>query len=250
MLVFLDTTDCLTAEAVLNVQKKAFVREAEIIGKEQTLQLKETTGDLQEKSAVFTGFMKNRKLLGCISWVIKKAELDIHTLTVLPENHRQGIASILLDFAENQPEIQSVTVQAPALNHPALCCYTSRGYVQTKTTNTPERIQLARFTKDIHHPQENSFNALSSRYPWKPIYGCPGRYIFKNGTTAVPPEQIAGKNVASAVFPEAQDRVFFCSILGGGLISYQKEDNTFLHTLCSIQGYKKKLKKLGTQQSE
>jgi hypothetical protein len=86
---------------------------------------------------------------------------------------------------------------------------------------------------------------LLKRWNCRPIRNCPGRYVIVD--CALPPDQILGGRVPvfSYSLPTATDPVFIAAFPDGGLISYQKPDGTFLHTLNDPEGFKRKLKGLG-----
>lgn len=88
----------------------------------------------------------------------------------------------------------------------------------------------------------NWFEQLKHRYQWKPIAGCPGRYILSEGVVHFSIEELVGQSVEvkKADFKNAADTVYYCHFVGGGVISYAKPDG-FLHTLCDTGAMKRKL---------
>ncbi len=94
------------------------------------------------------------------------------------------------------------------------------------------------------------FESALERFPWRPIAGCPGRYVLKYGTGDLTIADIAG---SEAVFLEyhvssAQDPVCVSKIEGGGLISYRKSSGRYLHTLNDNHGFSRKLADLGIEE--
>ena len=91
----------------------------------------------------------------------------------------------------------------------------------------------------------SKFQELFSRYEWKEIRGCPGRYILKDGICNLPPALLVGKDIEirEECFAKAPDPVFYCRFSGGGLISYRKS-NGYLHTLCTDEGMDHKMNDL------
>ena len=91
-----------------------------------------------------------------------------------------------------------------------------------------------------------NFAALLEKYDWKPIYGCPGRYILKSHNT-VTPAQLAECAVPVAPVRSASvpDPVIIIKIEGGGIISYCKKRGQYLHTLADEDGFFRKLSMLG-----
>ncbi len=89
------------------------------------------------------------------------------------------------------------------------------------------------------------FKELKKKYTWRPIYGCPGRFILASGIVDATISDIVGDSVPvmESVFTGALDPVFYCFFEGGGLISYKKEEG-YLHTLCDKDGMIRKMEML------
>lgn len=85
-----------------------------------------------------------------------------------------------------------------------------------------------------------TFAQLFIRYNWRPIHGCPGRYILKSSEGSQVCINLISSSppVMSAAVP---DPVRIALIPGGGLISYSKGGGDFLHTLNTPAGFKRKL---------
>ena len=92
-----------------------------------------------------------------------------------------------------------------------------------------------------------TFRELKSRWSWRPIPGCPGRFVWSAGPTRVAPADIVpgDLHVAEHLVAAARDPVVVASLVDGGLISYRKPDGTFVHTLNSCEGFERKLQQLG-----
>ena len=91
-----------------------------------------------------------------------------------------------------------------------------------------------------------SFAELMKRWHCRPIRHCPGRYVLAGCPAGRTPEQLLDGQVEVASFavPAARDRVFVAALEGGGLISYQRKDGTFMHTLGDESGFRRKLEAL------
>jgi hypothetical protein len=92
-----------------------------------------------------------------------------------------------------------------------------------------------------------SFDQLSAAWPWRPIPGCPGRFVLRGQQRDLPPEALVGAGAAVARFrvAAARDPVLVLAIKGGGLISYARPDGSFVHTLNTEEGLRRKLEQLG-----
>lgn len=94
----------------------------------------------------------------------------------------------------------------------------------------------------------DTFDRIFATGNWKPIRNCPGRYIFIAGRNRLTAEEIVGHHIETCRFisekiPDAVVVAKFAT--GGGLISYVKENETFLHTLNDADGFARKLQHLG-----
>ena len=96
-------------------------------------------------------------------------------------------------------------------------------------------------------PGPVTFSALFDRWAWRPIPNCPGRYVLAAGLVATPPEDIVpgAHDGSEHVSVAAKDPVIVTPFDDGGLISYRKAVNMFLHTLNTREGLERKLRQLG-----
>jgi hypothetical protein len=91
-----------------------------------------------------------------------------------------------------------------------------------------------------------TFDQLLERWDWKPIRNCPGRFILSKAKAHLTPQELLGERVDPAVYhpSAAKDTVLVVPLDGGGLISYKKQDGSFLHTLNTPEGFERKLLQL------
>ncbi len=94
-----------------------------------------------------------------------------------------------------------------------------------------------------------SVEELMARWRCRPICNCPGRYVIADCPRHMPPGEVVGGRVPvlSYEVATARDRVFVAAFDQGGLISYQRGDGTFLHTLNEASGFRRKLRLLGIE---
>jgi hypothetical protein len=92
-----------------------------------------------------------------------------------------------------------------------------------------------------------TFAELKSRCAWRPIPGCPGRFVLASGPSRLAPDALVpdGVDVSEHTVAAATDPVIIASLDEGGLISYRKPDGRFVHTLNSREGFERKLRQLG-----
>jgi hypothetical protein len=97
-----------------------------------------------------------------------------------------------------------------------------------------------------------TFDELMTRWSWKPIRGCPGRYILNAAPADLLPEDLLGPDVGVNTFqvPAARDTVVVARLDKGGLISYRRTDEVYLHTLNNTEGFERKLLALGIELKE
>jgi hypothetical protein len=92
-----------------------------------------------------------------------------------------------------------------------------------------------------------TFDELIRARDWRPIRNCPGRFILHGASDALRPQDILGDEVEAREFKveAAKDTVLVVELEGGGLISYRRDDGSFLHTLNTPEGFQRKLAQLG-----
>jgi hypothetical protein len=94
-----------------------------------------------------------------------------------------------------------------------------------------------------------TFDEVMVKWSWKPIRGCPGRYILITAPAGLLLEDLLGHDVTVKTFqvPAARDTVVVVRLDGGGLISYRRSDQVYLHTLNNTEGFERKLLALGIE---
>ena len=92
-----------------------------------------------------------------------------------------------------------------------------------------------------------NFEEIKSKWSWNQIRNCPGRFVWHEKDKTVSPETVIGEKIRFREFQveKAKDTIIVGRINGGGLISYRKDDGTYLHTLNTIDGFERKLAQLG-----
>ena len=92
-----------------------------------------------------------------------------------------------------------------------------------------------------------TFGTLKAKWSWKPIRNCPGRYVMYDASAKLSPEELIGSEVKLNPYcvSGAKDRVVVAALDDGGLISYQRADGTYVHTLNTAAGFERKLQSLG-----
>ena len=92
-----------------------------------------------------------------------------------------------------------------------------------------------------------TLNLLRTAWQWRPIPNCPGRFVMASGPTSLAPRDLVGPDVALQEFrvPAAHDVVIVARLDDGGLISYERANGTYVHTLNTPEGFARKLQQLG-----
>ncbi len=94
-----------------------------------------------------------------------------------------------------------------------------------------------------------TFAELKQRWTWKPIRNCPGRYVLASRDFSGPPEQLLAGPAEIRRFevPSARDVVLVAALDSGGIICYERQDGSYLHTLNTAEGFERKLAQLGIE---
>jgi hypothetical protein len=94
---------------------------------------------------------------------------------------------------------------------------------------------------------ETTYDTLATRWDWKPMRNCPGRYSLAGAPSDLTVEALVGPYARISRFSveTAPDIVVVVPLDRGGLISYKRADGTYLHTLGDPEGFARKLAQLG-----
>jgi hypothetical protein len=102
-----------------------------------------------------------------------------------------------------------------------------------------------------------TFTEAFGLFSWRPIPGCPGRYVLQGGLRKETfPELVSAAsrsgsdetrmNMTGHRSAAAPDPVFVIRFEdGGGAISFRKPDGRYVHTLNTAEGFRRKLAMLG-----
>lgn len=92
-----------------------------------------------------------------------------------------------------------------------------------------------------------TFEKVFGEGVWIPIRNCPGRFRMTGGRSDIPVEKLAESENPVVEFSTdaVPDKVLVMEFTdGGGIISYQKDDGRFIHTLNTKEGFQRKLEQL------
>lgn len=90
-----------------------------------------------------------------------------------------------------------------------------------------------------------TFDEIMTRFSWRPIPGCPGRFVLRGQPDLAPADLLGGATPQIFRVAAAPDPVLVARFEGGGLISYARPDGGFVHTLNTEEGLTRKLGQLG-----
>lgn len=146
----LDIGDGATATELLELQRRAYRVEAELIGSDGIPPLTETLDELQASGETFLGAFAEGDLAGAISWRLDGDTLDLHRLVVDPGRFRGGIGTALVRAAlEAEPDARRVIVQTGAANEPAKRLYFREGFTELDEVQVAPSLRVTRFAKEL-----------------------------------------------------------------------------------------------------
>jgi len=135
------------AARVLELQRSAYLLEAEWIGDDRIPPLHDTLEELQTCGETFLGAFVGGTLAGFISWRRDGDTLDLHRLAVDPAFAKRGIGRSLVCAAQASESASWVTVQTGAANEPAKALYRSEGFVAVGDVEVVPGLWVTRFEK-------------------------------------------------------------------------------------------------------
>jgi ribosomal protein S18 acetylase RimI-like enzyme len=146
----LDLGDRAIAMEVLDVQRRAYRIEADLIGSDAIPPLRETLEELQACGETFLAAIDDGEIVGAVSWRLVDGTLDIHRLVVRPDHFRRGIARSLVRAAlEAEPLARQAIVQTGAQNTPAKALYLREGFEHVDDVDVADGIRVSRFRKQL-----------------------------------------------------------------------------------------------------
>ena len=94
-----------------------------------------------------------------------------------------------------------------------------------------------------------TFNELMMSRSWGPIRNCPGRYVLRGARPDLSVDELLGAGHHTLRFDveTARDKILVTALDEGGVISYERANGTYLHTLNTAEGFRRKLLELGIE---
>jgi ribosomal protein S18 acetylase RimI-like enzyme len=148
-LALVDISDPGVAAEVLELQRRAYLVEAKLIGSNDIPPLRETLAELRRCGETFlVARAGDGVLAGAIPWRVDGSVVDLHRLVVDPEYFRQGVGSALVRGALGcVPEAERAVVQTGAANAPAIALYRREGFEPDGELEPVPGLRVARFVK-------------------------------------------------------------------------------------------------------
>lgn len=151
----IDLTDNQQALDLLMLQQLSYRIEAKLIGFKEIPPLWDSPKTLRESGELFFGDYDDKRLVGSVSVKQSSKELTICRMMVHPSCFRRGIASRLLEFAEELAVPgMPIKVSTGTKNEPAVRLYRKYGYEPGRVMEIAPDITLTLFTK-IVLPSDN-----------------------------------------------------------------------------------------------
>ncbi len=148
MIKRLDTKDNKTAEQIVDLQKRSYIVEAELIGFYDIPPLKDTIDTIIKCDEIFYGYYVEDMLAGLISYKLEEELLDIYRVAVRPEYFRKGIARQMIEFIEDMNRgIKRIIVSTGLKNQPAVSLYLKLGFKKLHEAEVAEGVFAVSFEK-------------------------------------------------------------------------------------------------------
>ncbi len=148
MIEKIDITNEQAAEQVLELQRKSYKIEAEIINFYHIPPLIETLEELIKCSESFYGYYSDNNLCGIISYKKVKQVIDIHRVAIDPKLFKKGIAQKLISYIEALDEsMEKAIVSTGEKNIPAIKLYEKLGYKAIRKIKAAENLYIVCFEK-------------------------------------------------------------------------------------------------------
>ena len=133
------------AELVVEIQRDAYLVEAELMGFHGIPQLHETVEDVRSRDDLqWLGAFENDRLIGVIAWSEMDGTLDIDRLVVAPSHARMGNGRMLVSALDGA---MRVTVSTGEANLPARSLYESLGFALVATSEVAPAVAVVHYER-------------------------------------------------------------------------------------------------------
>ena len=150
MLLALDIADANVAAEVLEVQRRSYRIEADLIGTDAIPPLREDLDDLRACGETFLGAFDGDRLASFASWKFDGETVDIHRLAVDPAFFRQGIgAELVRAVLAVEATARRWVVQTGAANEPAKALYAREGFAEVGGRVVGEGVRVTLFERTV-----------------------------------------------------------------------------------------------------
>lgn len=148
MIKRLNILDDKTAEQIVELQKKSYVIEAQLIGFYGIPPLKDTVEDVKRCDEIFYGYYADDVPAGLVSYKVEEGVLDICRVAVHPEYFRRGIARQMVEFIlDDNKGIRKIIVSTGLKNQPAVSLYLKLGFEKVREVEVAKGVYIACFEK-------------------------------------------------------------------------------------------------------
>lgn len=142
----LNLNEIMKCAEVLDLQRKSYKIEAELIGTDEIPPLKESFEELQDCGETFIGCYIEGRLAGAISYKKEGEVIDIHRMMVHPDFFRRGVANKLISQLEHIGYSEMI-VSTGAANTPAVKLYEKLGFERQHDSVVGDGLVIAHFKK-------------------------------------------------------------------------------------------------------
>lgn len=133
------------AERALEIQRRAYQIEADLIGFAGIPPLHESLEELRQSQETFLGYFVADTLAGFVSYELLDDVLDINRLVVHPDYFRRGIGQALIRSLDGLAP--KIIVSTGAGNQPARKLYENLGFRLIEEIELPVGLVIARYEK-------------------------------------------------------------------------------------------------------
>ncbi len=148
----IDIRDAEVAKQVYDLQQLAYKVEADLIKNDKIPYLTQGLSDLMRtENETFLAYLDDEeRIMAVFSYqIINDGVLDVHRFMVHPSLFRQGVGSLLIDYAMEHNLLRKIIAQTGAKNTPAIEFYKRNGIDFVCEIQVDHSVKLATFEKVI-----------------------------------------------------------------------------------------------------
>ena len=157
----LDMRNRCVLEDIVELQKKSYKIEADLIGFDNIPPLHDTVDSISESEETFCGTYIDGNLIAIVSYIVEDGVFDIYRMAVHPNFFRRGIGDKLLSYILKigaDEFVDKFVVSTGMKNEPAKKLYLKHGFKFIGDKEVAGGLKISTFEKKVGNIEGGVYN--------------------------------------------------------------------------------------------